>query len=55
MNLTFEEAASYSGIGINTLRDLVNDTHCTFALQIGKKKLIKRKLFEKYIENQTCI
>ncbi|MCI8826829.1 MAG: transposase [Lachnospiraceae bacterium] len=53
MNLTFEEAAEYSGIGINKLRDLGKETSCPFILYIGNKKLIKRKLFEKYIENQT--
>lgn len=53
MNLTFEEAAEYSGIGINKLRDLGKETGCPFILYIGNKKLIKRKLFEKYIENQT--
>ena len=49
MNLTFEEAAEYSGIGINKLRDLGKETSCPFILYIGNKKLIKRKLFEKYI------
>ena len=31
-NLTLEEAAAYSNIGINKLRKLSNDEHCEFAL-----------------------
>lgn len=50
MNLTIEEAAEYSNIGINKLQELTKNPTCTFVLYIGKKKLIKRKLFEKYIE-----
>lgn len=29
-NLSLEEAAAYSGIGINKLRDLTNDQNCRF-------------------------
>ena len=31
-NLTLEEAAAYSGIGINKLRDLSNNDNCKFVL-----------------------
>lgn len=50
MNLTIEEAAEYSNIGICKLQELSKDPKCTFVLYIGKKKLIKRKEFEKFIE-----
>ena len=50
MNLTIEEAAEYSNIGINKLNELAKSPMCTFGLYIGKKKLIKRKEFEKFIE-----
>lgn len=49
-NLTLEEAAAYSGIGINKLRELTNDEKCRFVLWVGNKRLIKRKLFDEYIE-----
>ncbi len=49
-NLTLEEAAAYSGIGINKLRDITNDEHCSFVLWVGTKRLIKRILFDQYIE-----
>ena len=54
-NLTLEEAAAYSGIGINKLRDLSNDNNCKFVLWVGSKRLIKRKLFDQYIEQAYSI
>lgn len=48
--LTFEEAAEYSNIGINKLRTIASNPRCPFVLYVGKKKLIKRREFEKYIE-----
>ena len=49
-NLTLEEASAYSGIGINKLRELSDNKNCGFVLWVGSKRLIKRKLFDKYIE-----
>lgn len=49
-NLTLEEAAAYSNIGINKLREITNENGCTFVLFCGNKRLIKRKLFDKYLE-----
>lgn len=49
--LTIEEAAAYSNIGMNRLHRLVNDARCPFVLYVGRKKLIKRKEFEKFISN----
>ena len=54
-NLTLEEASAYSGIGINNLRDLSNDNNCPFVLWVGSKRLIKRKLFDSYIEKMYSI
>lgn len=48
--LTVEEAASYSNIGINKISELLNNPLCEFVLYVGKKRLVKRKEFEKYIE-----
>ena len=56
MNLTIPEASAYSNIGINRIRELVENPQCPFALSVGnKKKLIKRVLFEKYIEKANWI
>lgn len=49
-NLTIEEAAAYFGIGMNKLRELTEDENCKFVLRIGSKRLIKRQMFEKYLE-----
>lgn len=54
-NLTLEEAAAYSGIGINKLREISNDEKCKFVLWIGNKRLIKRKPFDAYIEQTYSI
>lgn len=51
LNLTIEEAAEYSNIGIATLNKMAKDPKCPFVLYIGRKKLIKRVPFEKYISN----
>lgn len=54
-NLTLEEAAEYSNIGINRLRILISNPHCPFALTVGNKRLIKRKQFDKFVENVDCL
>ena len=53
LNLTIEEAAAYSNIGINRIREISDQPNCSFILCIGRKKLIKRKEFEKYLEKTT--
>lgn len=50
-NLTLEEAAAYSGIGINKLRKLTDDEDCEFVLWIGTKRLIKRRKLDEYLES----
>lgn len=50
--LTLDEAASYTNIGINTLRELANNPHNNFVLYVGKKRLLKRKLLEEYLNQQ---
>lgn len=48
-NLTLEEAAAYSNIGLHKLREITDDEGCSFVLWVGKKRLIKRALFDKYL------
>lgn len=48
--LTLEEAAEYTNIGINKIRELSNNPRCTFVLYVGRKRLIKRKALEHFIE-----
>lgn len=55
LNLTIEEAAIYSNIGENKLRELVEEVDCPFVIYIGKKRVIKRKEFEKWNSKQYSI
>lgn len=54
-NLTLEEASAYSGIGVNKIRDLSNERNCSFVLFVGTKRLIKRRLFDEYIDRAYSI
>lgn len=53
ITMTVEEAAEYSSIGINKIRELSSDPRCNFVIYIGKKRLIKRKEFEKFITDNV--
>ena len=54
-NLTLEEAAKYSGIGIYKLRALTDGERCEFVLWVGTKRLIKRRKLDEYLENAYSI
>ena len=54
-NLTLEEAAAYSGIGINKLREITNEPGCNFVLFVGTKRLIKRRLLDAYLEKTDAL
>ena len=53
--LTIREAAEYSNIGINKIENLINSPNCDFVLYVGRKRLIKRKQFEQFIEKHLEI
>ena len=48
-NLTINEAAAYSNIGLSKLREMTESEDCNFVLWVGNKLLIKRVLFDKYL------
>ena len=54
-NLTLEEAAAYSGIGINKLRKLTESEQCSFVLWNGTKRLIKRLKLDEYMDRMYSI
>ncbi|MCD8180321.1 MAG: helix-turn-helix domain-containing protein [Firmicutes bacterium] len=54
-NLTLEETAAYSGIGVNKLRAITDKNDCDFVLWVGTKRLIKRRKFDEYIEKSYSI
>lgn len=55
LNLTLTEAAEYSNIGINKLREISDQDNCPFVLWVGNKRLIKRKPFDTYLERAYSI
>lgn len=55
VTLTVEEAAAYSNISSKTLRRFINECTPDFILKIGSKTLIKRKIFEKFLERTDAI
>ena len=50
-NLTLEEAAAYTGVGIAKLRELSDSSACQLVLWIGKKRLLKRKQLDDYLSS----
>ena len=54
-NLTLEEAAIYSGIGINKLRRLADEDGCSFVLWNGSRRLIKRRKLDEFTDNAYSI
>jgi len=54
-NLTLEEAAAYSGIGINKLRKMTDKEDCGFVVWVGSKRLIKRKRLDEYIDTTYAL
>ncbi len=54
-NLTIEEAAAYSGIGVNRIHELTNVDSCPFVLWVGTKRLIKRRKFDEFVEEAFSI
>lgn len=53
--LTIKEAAEYSGISERVWRDRLSEGEYNFVLKNGTKTLIKRRLFEKYLESVDAI
>ena len=49
--LTVNEASEYSGIGINKISELLNDPSCPFVMRVGRKRMVKREAFEKFINS----
>lgn len=53
--LTIEEAAEYSNIGQNRISELLKAPRCSFVLYVGRKKLVKRVEFERFISESIEI
>ena len=53
--LTLEEAAEYTGLGLQKLRTISNDENCDFVLWNGSKRMFKRKKLDAYLDNAYSI
>lgn len=53
--LTIEEANEYFSIGRDKLYELAKEDGCKFILHNGRSILIKRKIFEKYLDQNAYI
>ena len=54
--LTLREAAEYFHIGEKKMRQIVDDNlDANFLLESGNRVMIKRKLFEEYLDGATAI
>ena len=53
--LTLEEAAAYFGIGINKLREISDSDQCDFVLWVGRKRMIKRKKCNAFLDRTYSI
>ena len=47
--LTLEEAAQYTGLGMQKLRDLSSNENCGFVLWNGSKRMFKREKLVSYL------
>lgn len=55
LTLTFEEAAAYSGLGVNKLRVLASVDGCSFVIKNGTHTLIKREALEEFLNYTNAI
>lgn len=55
LTLSVEEASELSGIGLNTIRRMMENPDYDMVLWIGKKRRIKRGALEKVINEATFI
>lgn len=53
--LSISEASAYTGIGTKKIYELIQQPHCNFFVCVGKKRLIIRENFEKYLQTHQFI
>ncbi len=53
--LSVKEAAAYFGIGEHKIREMTDGEACKYVLWVGNKRLVKRRLFQKVLEEQYSI
>lgn len=53
--LTVQEAAAYTGIGVNKLREMSDEEGCDYVLWVGNRRLFKRRKLEEFIERAYSV
>ena len=54
--LTIREAAEYFHIGEKKMRQIVEENYdAEFILMVGNRTMIKRQMFEEYIDESTAV
>ena len=53
--LSISEASVYTGISTTKLYELTDSEDCPFVLWIGNRRLVKRRLFDEFIERRYSI
>ena len=53
--LSLEEAAAYTGIGVNKLRVLSESENCSWVLWNGSKRLLKRERLRDFLIKEFSI
>lgn len=55
VTITVDEAANLTNIGKIKIYELVKERDCDFSLQVGKKILIKREPFIRYLMKKSVL
>lgn len=53
--ITVEEASKLTNLGINKVYDITKERDCDFVLRQGKRILIKREPFVKYLMKKSVV
>ncbi len=53
--LTLEEAAAFTGIGINKLRTMSDDPSCEYVVWVGNRRMLKRKKLEDFLDKAYSV
>lgn len=53
--LTINEAADYTGIGINKLRRLSEKRNSNLVIWVGSRRMFKRRKLDEYLDNAVSI
>lgn len=53
--LTLQEAAAYTGIGINKLRVMSDSDSCEYIIWVGNRRMFKRTKLDEYLSEAYSV